>query len=350
MANVEINDLTGKTTPVSTDEVEIQETAGGTSKKATLGNVSKAITITESQISDLGTYSTATGVENNADVTDATNVTAAGALMDSEVTNLAQVKAFDTTDYATALQGSNSDSHIASTANPHSVDETDILPTQTANSGKYLTTNGTASSWATLAGGGDMSASTYDPATISEQLVGLTATQTLTNKTIDASNNTVSNIGNSQLNTTAGNIGGAWLTWTPTYTDFTVGNGTLSYAKYTLIGKTVHFRYKYIVGSTDTEPTAAFQVSLPLTMHSDYSDNLESFGIVSFQDASEGKIYMGVATPDGALTLCRPKMLNDSGGTYEVVGGDANTNLDTNTPVAMAAGDTIMIEGTYESA
>ena len=60
-----------------------------------------ALTITESQISDLGTYSTATGVENNADVTDATNVTAAGALMDSEVTNLAQVKAFDTTDYVT---------------------------------------------------------------------------------------------------------------------------------------------------------------------------------------------------------------------------------------------------------
>ena len=48
-------------------------------------------------------------VETNADVTDATNVTAAGALMDSEVTNLAQVKAFDTTDYATAAQGAKAD-------------------------------------------------------------------------------------------------------------------------------------------------------------------------------------------------------------------------------------------------
>ena len=45
------------------------------------------------------------GIETSADVTDATNVTVAGALMDSEVTNLAQVKAFDTTDYATAAQG-----------------------------------------------------------------------------------------------------------------------------------------------------------------------------------------------------------------------------------------------------
>ena len=44
-------------------------------------------------------------IESSADVTDATNVTAAGALMDSEVTNLAQVKAFDSSDYATAAQG-----------------------------------------------------------------------------------------------------------------------------------------------------------------------------------------------------------------------------------------------------
>jgi len=45
------------------------------------------------------------GIEASADVTDATNVTAAGALMDSEVTNLAAVKAFAASDYATAAQG-----------------------------------------------------------------------------------------------------------------------------------------------------------------------------------------------------------------------------------------------------
>ncbi len=39
------------------------------------------------------------GIETAADVTDTANVTAAGALMDSEVTNLAQVKAFDSSDY-----------------------------------------------------------------------------------------------------------------------------------------------------------------------------------------------------------------------------------------------------------
>lgn len=43
--------------------------------------------------------------------------------------------------------------HRALTNNPHSVDETDILPDQTGNSGKYLTTNGSVSSWAAVAGG-----------------------------------------------------------------------------------------------------------------------------------------------------------------------------------------------------
>ncbi len=52
------------------------------------------------------------GIEASADVTDATNVAAAGALMDSEVTNLAQVKAFDSSDYATAAQGSTADAAL----------------------------------------------------------------------------------------------------------------------------------------------------------------------------------------------------------------------------------------------
>ena len=70
-------------------------------------------------------------VETNADVTDTTNVTAAGALMDSEVTNLAQVKAFDTSDYATAAQGTTADSALQSGDN---------ISVLTNNSG-YLTAN-----------------------------------------------------------------------------------------------------------------------------------------------------------------------------------------------------------------
>jgi hypothetical protein len=52
------------------------------------------------------------GVEALADVTDAINVTAAGALMDSEVSNLAQVKAFNSADYATSAQGTLADNAL----------------------------------------------------------------------------------------------------------------------------------------------------------------------------------------------------------------------------------------------
>jgi hypothetical protein len=65
-------------------------------------------------------------IEALADVTDETNVTAAGALMDSEVTNLADVKAFAPADYATAAQGT--------------VAETAVQPTATETlSGKTIT-------------------------------------------------------------------------------------------------------------------------------------------------------------------------------------------------------------------
>jgi hypothetical protein len=48
------------------------------------------------------------------------------------------------------------DTHVASTSNPHSTTADQVLPSQTGNGGKYLTTNGTTSSWGTVAGGGDV--------------------------------------------------------------------------------------------------------------------------------------------------------------------------------------------------
>ena len=53
-----------------------------------------------------------TNIEDGADVTDTANVTAAGALMDSEVTNLDEVKAFDSRNYATAEQGIRADAAL----------------------------------------------------------------------------------------------------------------------------------------------------------------------------------------------------------------------------------------------
>jgi hypothetical protein len=70
---------------------------------------------------------------------------------------------------------------------PLSTGVTGNLPVTNLNSGTSASSttfwrgDGT---WATPAGGGNMNTSTYDPAAIAQQLVGITATQTLTNKTL----------------------------------------------------------------------------------------------------------------------------------------------------------------------
>lgn len=67
-------------------------------------------------------------IEAAADVTDVTNVTAAGALMDSEVTNLAQVKAFSSADYATAAQGTLAGTALQATSTLDATKLSGVLP------------------------------------------------------------------------------------------------------------------------------------------------------------------------------------------------------------------------------
>lgn len=87
-------------------EVSINITGGGSSVTIPAATTSDAGVMTEAQFDKLA------GIEAGADATDATNVAAAGALMDSEVTNLAQVKAFDSSDYATSTQGTTADNAL----------------------------------------------------------------------------------------------------------------------------------------------------------------------------------------------------------------------------------------------
>ena len=82
----------------------------GTGNLNFTGNVTLSGTVDGRDVASDGTK--LDGIEASADVTDTANVTAAGALMDSEVTNLAQVKAFDSSDYATSAQGTTADAAL----------------------------------------------------------------------------------------------------------------------------------------------------------------------------------------------------------------------------------------------
>lgn len=54
-----------------------------------------------------------------------------------------------------------------------------------------------------------------------------------------------------------------WTSYTPTFTNLTIGNGTLS-CKYVQIGKTVHVRFSLVFGST-TAMGSAPKFTLPVT-------------------------------------------------------------------------------------
>jgi hypothetical protein len=115
--------------------------------------------------------------------------------MDSEVTNLAQVKAFDTTDYATAAQGTKADdaSPLATTVTKTSSTGAGLLPSGTtaqrdgSPAAGYIRFNSTTgsfegydgSAWGAIGGGGGASAG----GAIYENSNEITADYTLTTDT-----------------------------------------------------------------------------------------------------------------------------------------------------------------------
>lgn len=85
----------------------------------------------------------------------------------------------------------------------------DVPTSYKGKSGYVAAVNPSESGLVFIEGGGigDMQSSVYDPAGIDQQLVGITASQTLTNKTISGSSNSLSNIGNASLTNDAITIG-----------------------------------------------------------------------------------------------------------------------------------------------
>lgn len=83
----------------------------------------------------------------------------------------------------------------------------------------------------------------------------------------------------------------AWQSWTPTWTNFTVGNGTVT-AKYIQIGKTVCFSIKVLFGSTTSVTGSPPILTLPVTAKDSYSDE-ESICYGTLRDAS-GFGYTGI--------------------------------------------------------
>lgn len=168
--------------------------------KTKLGVTSNTITLTNDTTAITG-Y---TANEGNYYICSADGTFAGTAFLvgDWLVATSAGWKKIDNTDAVTGVKGNAESTYRIGNVN---ITADNVLPTQTSNSGKFLTTNGTTASWATVdalptqTGKSGKFLTTNGTSASWEDAVTPTGTQTLTNKTIDADDNTISDLTTSNL-------------------------------------------------------------------------------------------------------------------------------------------------------
>jgi hypothetical protein len=128
--------------------------------------------------------------------------------------------------------------------------------------------------------------------------------------------------------------GGGWTTWTPTYVNFTLGNGTVT-ARYQQVGKTVNFRVTVTLGSTSSV-TGAIGLSLPVSNGLD-----ERYVNAIINDTGTGNYAAWGFVYDSNVYL----RILPSNGTY--LGVEA---VSATVPMTWANTDKFTITGSYEAA
>jgi hypothetical protein len=94
-------------------------------------------------------------------------------------------------------------------------------------------------------------------------------------------------------------FGGAWTTHTPTYTNLTIGNGTVD-SKYVRIGRLCAWRWKFTLGSTSSVGTNP-ELTLPTAAA---TATVEANSCPVFMlDASVPAFYTGIITSSSTTAI-----------------------------------------------
>jgi hypothetical protein len=125
---------------------------------------------------------------------------------------------------------------------------------------------------------------------------------------------------------------GAWTSYTPTWTNFTTGNGVLTHALYTQIGNLGIVRLKFTLGTTSSA-SGSVKFSLPFTT-ANYGAVFQDIGGGIFWDNSATTLYNLKTVWESTTTAA--VMVTGTGGTY----GTLNY-LDNTIPVTPATSDYI---------
>jgi len=103
--------------------------------------------------------------------------------------------------------------------------------------------------------------------------------------------------------------GGTYTSFTPTFTNFTIGNGTVS-ASYAQVGKIVHYTGSVQLGSTSSMGTSPV-ITLPVTSSMAFALNM---GTGTLTDSSPGAYYPAFFYSISGTTI--QMACQDSSGTY----------------------------------
>jgi len=127
---------------------------------------------------------------------------------------------------------------------------------------------------------------------------------------------------------------GGYTTWTPTWTNLTVGNGTQT-ARYTQIGKTLRFDLKLVFGST-TSISGLPIFTLPKTVAQKTAD--VNF---NFEDSGTGN-YVSTYYVNATATDM-PLQIAATSGAYPLV-----VSLSSTVPFTWTTNDVITVSASYE--
>lgn len=211
----------------------------------------------------------------------------------------------------------------------------------------FTTPNTTITPAEVMTIGQDGVATLTTPGTAAGSIATIDGTQTLTAKTLTTP--TIASFTNATHNHTNAAGGGlldlstadttAWVSWTPSWTNLTVGNATQA-SRYRQIGKVVIAQVRLTWGST-TSTSGLISITLPITSVSLTANDYIGEGTMI--DASPGAEYNGTAQWL-TTTTCRLTVQN-SAGTYLAQAATSST-----IPFTWTTSDRITFTLIYEAA
>jgi hypothetical protein len=135
-------------------------------------------------------------------------------------------------------------------------------------------------------------------------------------------------------------LGDAYVSYTPTWTNLTVGNGTNAF-KYKQLGKTVFVKGSFTFGSTSSITGTGPSMSLPFTNISSGTPNI--LGQSNLTDISAATLFAGHARPT-STTAVEARYFSVSGILIA-----SSSQLTSTAPFTWATGDAIHFNIIYES-